>query len=164
MANHAWLPALICLADHDGDWGAYVDAIYAKFREDFIDSRPRFRGAALGMKRLPLRDGREATFWHLTSQGDGPEDERVLHEPRCERIGWPRPSVENEADAAVKVWEEPRGSEFRVHIWVEADDYVVVLVRRKVGQPDEYILPWTAFVVESGHYRRNLQRRFEQFG
>lgn len=167
MTNHDWLPALICLEDHEGDWDRYIDAVYARFREDFIDSKPEFRRKVLGMKRLPLTNGREATFWHLTTEGDGPEGQRELQLPRCERIGWPRPTIEHEADADVKVWEEQRkgrGNERRVHIWVERDDYVVVLARRRVGQPDEYVLPWTAFVVESGHYRRGLQRRFEKYG
>jgi hypothetical protein len=48
-------------------------------------------------------------------------------------------------------------------MWLEAEDYLVVLARRKVGQPDEYVLPWTAFIVESGHYRRGLQKRFEKY-
>lgn len=162
MTNHDWLPVLICLEEHGGDWIAYIDAVYAKFREDFIDSKPEFRGRALGMKRLPLTNGREATFWHLTSEGEK-EDERTPDLRRCERIGWPRPSIEHEAEPSVKVWEEHRrGNEYRVHIWVEADDYVVVLARRRVGQPDEYVLPWTAFIVESGHYRRGLQKRFER--
>ena len=163
MPSREWLPALVCLDQHGGDWDTYIDAVYAVFRRDFVDSRPKFRGVALGLKRLPLTDGREATFWHMASEGEK-EDERIPELRRCERIGWPRPTIEHEADPEIKVWEEHRrGNEYRVHIWLEADDYVVVLARRRAGQPDEYVLPWTAFVVESGHYRRGLQKRFEKY-
>ena len=163
MADHAWLPGLIYLTDFGGDWNSYIEAVYQRFVHDFIDSRPVFRGKPLGLKRMPYTDGREATFWHMTSEGED-ESNRMLELRRCERIAWPRPVIEHEADADLKVWEEPRGSERRVHIWAESEDYVVVLARRKVGKPDEFVLPWTAFIVESGHYRRNLQKRFTKFG
>lgn len=162
MANHPWLPGLVCLADFGGDWDTYINAVYEVFCRDFVRTRPQFRGVALGLKRLPLTDGREATFWHLTSEGPD-ESERTPALPRCERIGWPRPSIENEADTEVKVWEEHRrGNEYRVHIWAERDDYLVVLARRRVGQPDEYVLPWTAYPLDRPHNRVKLQRRYER--
>jgi len=29
--------------------------------------------------------------------------------------------------------------------------------------PHEYLLPWTAYVVDPDHSRKNLQRRFEKW-
>lgn len=166
MVDHAWLPELICLADFGGNWNAYFDAVYQCFVRDFIASKPVFRGKALGLKRIPYTDGREATFWHLISKGDDEEtdeDDRTPDLRRCERIAWPKPVIEHETDATLKVWEQPYRSELRVHIWVEAKDYVVVLARRKAGKPDEYVLPWTAYVVDSDQYRRKLQKRFTKY-
>ena len=162
MPGSDWLPPLIDFADHGSDWATYLDAVYACFRADFIDTVPEFRGRKLRLKRHPLHEGREATFWHLVSQGET-EETRVPEIRRCERIPWPKPVIINEAQPTIKLWQEPRGSELRVHMWLEAEDYLVVLARRKVGQPDEYVLPWTAFIVESGHYRRGLQKRFEKY-
>ncbi|MEI6449547.1 MAG: hypothetical protein WCP98_06285 [Actinomycetes bacterium] len=48
-------------------------------------------------------------------------------------------------------------------MWLEDHDCVVVLARRRADKPHEYLLPWTAYVVGSGHSRKNLQRRFEKW-
>ncbi|HLE63375.1 MAG TPA: hypothetical protein VI750_09555, partial [Pyrinomonadaceae bacterium] len=64
-----WLPALVLLQDYGGDWDRYLEAIYAYFKRDFVDSRPAFRGTRLALKRHPVSQGKEATFWHMTSEG-----------------------------------------------------------------------------------------------
>lgn len=60
-----WLPPLVLFEEFDGNWDAYLDAIYAYFRRDFVENRPTFRGRRLGLKRHPLSHGKEATFWHM---------------------------------------------------------------------------------------------------
>lgn len=74
------------------------------------------------------------------------------------RIRWPRPIIE-EADAkGLKVWVSFRNNENRINIWLEGEDYVVVLAQRK-----DYLLPWTAFLVTFNHTRRRLQKEFESY-
>ena len=63
----AWIPALVLFADYNGDWDKYLDAVYQFFRGDFVTSQPKFRGERLGLKRYPIIQGKEATFWHLIS-------------------------------------------------------------------------------------------------
>ncbi len=84
------------------------------------------------------------------------EKERSPDFRRCERIRWPRPVIEHEAYPAVKLWKNRRGTETRIVIWLEAENYLVILSERK-----GYILPWTAYLVVKDHQKRKLRREFE---
>ena len=64
-----WLPPLVYINQFGGEWDRYIEAVYAYFKVDFIDSRPQFQDKAIKLKRYPLLEGREATFWHITSEG-----------------------------------------------------------------------------------------------
>jgi hypothetical protein len=152
-----WLPPLVVLSDHGGDWNRYLDALYAWFRKDFVDSKPIFQGKPLALKRYPMIHGREATFWHMIQEGKV-EDERTPDFRRCERIRWPKPIIERESDPAIKVWRNRRGSEERVCLWLVQEGYLVILADR-----GDYILPWTAYLVERSHRQRKLQKEYEEY-
>lgn len=152
-----WLPPLVLLSDHGGDWSTYLEVIYGWFKQDFIDSKPVFQGRRLGLKRYPLSQGKEATFWHMTSQGSTEED-RTPDFRRCERIRWPRPVIENSDNAGIKWWVSVKKREDRIHIWLEAEDYLVVLADRR-----GFLLPWTAFVVAREHTREKLRKEHERY-
>lgn len=77
---------------------------------------------------------------------------------RCERIRWPKPVIEHDTDPSIKVWRNQRGREERICLWLVPEDYLVVLAER-----DEYILPWTAYLVEQPHQQRKLQREYEAY-
>jgi len=47
----SWLPALALFEEYGGDWNCYLDALYAFFKRDFIDSRPAYNGVTLGVCR-----------------------------------------------------------------------------------------------------------------
>jgi hypothetical protein len=66
--------------------------------------------------------------------------------------------IEHEAHSAVKLWKNKRGTETRILMWLEAEEYLVVLSERK-----GYILPWTAYLVEQDHRKQKLQREFESY-
>src|SRR5690625_5054274 len=93
----SWLPPMICLSNHQGNWNNYFQVIYEIFHRDFVTSKPTFRGVRLGLKRHPEYDGKPATFWHMISEGSV-EAERTPDLRRCERIAWPRPVIENSTD------------------------------------------------------------------
>lgn len=157
MSLPGWLPPLEELKAYGGDFSRYLDAVYQIFCADFVESKPMFAGKRLGLKRHPVIQGKEATFWHMISEGND-EAERLPDLRRCERIRWPKPIIENAADAALKVWREPNGSGHRVLIWFAEAEYLVVLDERK-----DYILPWTAYPVEREHQQRKLERRWERY-
>lgn len=152
----SWLPELLYLKDYDGNWSLYVAAVYEAFEKDFVESKPKFMGRRLGLKRYPEYDGKSATFWHMTSEGNN-EEERTPDMRRCERIRWPRPCIEKSDEPELLVWTEKQKGSNRVYIWAEAEGYLVVLNDR-----GKYILPWTAFYVEHEHQRRKYRKRWEK--
>lgn len=155
MSLPSWLPDLVTLADHGGDWNAYVAVVYGFFRADFVSTHPSFRGETVACKRHPMIQGKEATFWHVISEGKD-EDERLPDMRRCERVRWPRPVIENEAGSLIKVWKNLRGSDERVCLWCEDAEYLVVLAQRK-----GYLLLWTAYPVVESHRKAKLEREFQ---
>ena len=155
MNDHVrWLPPLVEMAAFGGDWKNYEAALYAFFRADFIASAPTYDGRRVGLKRHPMIDGKEATYWHCISEGKT-EADRVPDLRRCERIRWPRPCIEHPAE--LKIWIEDRNGEGRIHLWLEPEGYLVVLAIRK-----GYVILWTTFYVSLDHQRRKYERRFEE--
>lgn len=154
-----WLPPLLTLASHGGNWSAYEDALYQTFKRDFIESKPTsIAGRSWGLKKLPLTKGKESTFWHLISEGDEEED-RLPHMRRCERLCWIRPMIDRMRTADVYAWEQHRRhNERRLAITLTDFSFVVVIADRWT-----YLLPWTAFPVETAHRRKKLRREFEAF-
>jgi hypothetical protein len=63
------LPDLVRLEDYHGDWNSYIEGVYQYFRQDFIQSSPSWPGRRWSLKRAPIRDGKEATFWHIVQEG-----------------------------------------------------------------------------------------------
>lgn len=153
-----WLPKLEELSDYGGDWNVYLSAIYKIFCHDFVESKPVFRGKRLGLKRHPVIEGKEATFWHFISEGSV-ESERLPDMRRCERIRWPLPIINTGTAPELKVWAEPKGANRRIYLWLESEGYLVVLDDRR-----EYILPWTAFYIEREHQRKKYTKRWEKHG
>lgn len=153
----AWLPPLVFFVDYNGDWEKYLDALYGYFKQDFIDSRPLFKGRRLGLKKHPLNKGKEATFWHFIQEGTN-EDNRIPDLRRCERIRWPRPVIENVNEPVLKVWENTRKGEKRILLWLEKQEYLVVLAKR-----NGYLLPWTAYLVTEEHRKRKLRQEYKTF-
>ncbi len=152
-----WLHPLVLLESYDGNWYRFLNAIYDFYRQDFVDYKPIFRGQELAVKRHPMVDGKEATFWHIISEGKE-EADRTPDIRRCERIRWPRPIVENASDPIVKVWKNRRRNETRICIWLEEQEYLVILSERK-----NYILFWTAYPTTRNHTKRKLRREYEAF-
>lgn len=151
-----WLPELVHMADH-GEWAAYEAALYECFVLDFIQSRPVYRGTPLALKRMPITKGKEATFWHIISDGSVEED-RLINTRRCERVRWARAVIENSTAPEVKMWVSKKNNEDRIHLWVEGDDFVVVIADRGT-----YLLFWTAYCVDREHQRQKLRREFAAY-
>jgi hypothetical protein len=152
-----WLPPLVLFEDYGGNWNRYVEALYKYYKQDFVDSSPSFRGIRMARKRKPLEQGKEATFWHLISEGKTEED-RLPDLRRCERIRWPRPIIEHVDEPVIKIWENKRKRETRICIWFEGVEYLVVLAARR-----GYVLLWTAYPVTRPHTKKKLQKEYETY-
>ena len=153
----SWLPPLVLFSEYEGNWERYLEAIYNYFKQDFIDNRPSFRGRRLGLKKHPCEKGKEATFWHFIQEGPN-EDDRIPDIRRCERIRWPKPVIENADKPVIKIWENKRKNDKRILLWLEGQEYLVVLAERK-----GYLLPWTAYLVIEEHRKKKLQKEYEAF-
>ncbi len=151
------MPELIKLNDHGGNWDIYLNAIYNCFKNDFIDRELFFKGVKLGLKKHPKFKDKEATFWHLITEGKI-ENERIPDMRRCERIKWPRCVIENSEHDSIKIWKRKKNNDMRIYLCYGSWDYLVVLSDRK-----GYLLPWTAFVVKYSHTKKKLKREYFEF-
>ncbi|GBD87040.1 hypothetical protein BMS3Abin03_00966 [bacterium BMS3Abin03] len=157
MAYPEWLPALVLLEDSEGNWTKYLELIYSYFKSDFIDSETNYRGIKIAIKKHPIRNNKEATFWHLITEGKE-ENNRTPDLRRCERIRWTKPIIEKIPEDSIKVWKNKRHSETRVCLWLEDAEYLVVLAER-----NNYLLLWTAYCVTENHRKRKLQKEYESY-
>lgn len=158
-----WLPRLVLLADSKGDWPVYVEEIYRCFRTDFWDSMPAWPGKRVGLKKLPMSEGKVATFWHFISEGDI-EAERTPDMRRCESIRWPRPTMESFVDRKPKDddrivwWKNQRRSEWRYLLALQDFSYLVVVADR-----GEYVLPWTQYHVQYENRRAKYRKEYKEY-
>lgn len=155
MPLPSWLPGLVLLENYNGDWNQYLNSIYEIFKSDFINSTCKYRGIIVAIKKHPKINNKEATFWHLISSGEI-ENDRIPDLRRCERIRWPKPIIEKVPDKEIKVWQNKRGGETRLCIWLENAEYLVVLAERK-----NYLLLWTAYTVTQSHRKKKLLKEYE---
>ena len=159
MADNEYLdlPDLIELSEFGGNFSEYLEAVYELFKQDFITKRPVYRGIRLGLKKHPQFEGKEATFWHMTSEGKD-EATRTPDLRRMERIKWPAVLINHSEHPHLKVWENSRGTETNILIFHEDENYLVVLRKRR-----EYILPWTAYFIEYTNRKKKLLKEYEDY-
>lgn len=150
-----WLPPLLSWQSEHETFDDYLDRVYAAFSTDWLGPRPMYDGRPFGLKRMPERNGRSATFYHLTTEGRS-EESRRPEAARCERIRWPRALIENHTNADVCVWTNLRRRE-RSHLFALSDFSYVVVVRDR----GSHLLLWTAHCVEQEHRRRKHRREYE---
>jgi len=152
-----WLPPILTLGNCGGSWDVYLETQYQKFRADFIGSKPSvFHPKNWSTKRHPLSGGKEATFWHITSEGTTEED-RVPDMRRMERVGWIRPMIDaHSSKDRVCSWPTERKGESRPNIAVPDFSFIVVLEEHPT-----YVMLWTAFHVEQQHRRDKYRRQWE---
>ncbi|MGB8344737.1 MAG: hypothetical protein WCD86_07625 [Ktedonobacteraceae bacterium] len=151
------LPPLVLLSGCQNNWDSYLETIYASFCQDFVISKPVFEDKRFALKRHPIILGKEATFWHIISEGDV-ENEHLPDLRRCERIRWPRSIIDNAHSGHIKYWKNTRKGEGRIVLALEDFSYVVILSNR-----GEYILLWTAYCVEREHSRRKLWEEYKAY-
>lgn len=151
------LPSLIKFQDYRGDFSAFLEAVYDVFKNDFVYNKPIFQGKELGLKKHPLIDGREYTFYHFTHSGKD-ENDRKPDIERCERIPYPKPMINNSHCNNLKVWKNKRKNKTRILIYHEKEKYLVVLEDR-----GSYILPWTAYIVEYNNKHRRLLQEYNAY-
>jgi hypothetical protein len=153
----SWLPGLVCLSSYGGNAEIYIQALYFIFKEDFIISRPVFRGRQIGLARYDLQDGKCVTFWHIIQERPiGAQERPDLR--RCEKIRWPKPIIENCEDRLIKIWEEYSRKDNCLLLYLEEKEYVVVLSIRK-----NYYLLKTAYPVTYQKKKQQLLKNYMEY-
>ena len=157
MPDPLWLPALIRMEDYGGDWKRYVEAVYAIFRRDFIQSQPKFQECWVRVRRDPLEQGKEAGFWHCTTGGKD-EDARTPEFRRMERIGWVRAIIEHTEYPAVTGWSVTRGMDRRWCLWFREEFLVVLAERVRKHDGFRYWQLVTTYDTPEEHRKRQLKK------
>lgn len=155
--NYLKLPDLLLMESYNGDWIKYYEEVYKIFKKDFIDSRTEYKGRPVNLKKHPIVDGKECTFYHLTHEGND-ENERKPNIRRMERIRWPKFIIKNSEDSYLKIWKNVRKRDKRILIWHTKEKYLLVLADR-----EKYVLPWTAYVIEQNHRIVKLMKEYQAF-
>lgn len=141
-----------------GDWDSYVDHIYSLYRLTILQSDLRFRNLTVKPRFTPETQGKHYGFWHITSEGEV-EEEREPDLRRCERIRWVKWLIENVDNFdEISCWEEKRSNKLEIVIWLEVEQYVVILSERR-----DYWLLKTAYLAIKSRKIKQLKRNREKF-
>lgn len=141
-----------------GDWNTYIEQLYEIYLEEIVRGNITFRGLPVRSQYRPPTDGKGYGFWHIIS--DGPQEEDRLPDfRRCERIKWISWIVRMaDSDNRIKWWENKRGRDTHVVLWLEALDFAVILAKRK-----KYYLLKTAYNVTKPHRKATFLKEYEKF-
>lgn len=150
-------PNLIYLQDFNGDFNSYFNAVYRVFENDFVRTHPNFEGQKVAVKKYPEVDGIHRTFYHITHEGED-ENNRLPDMRRMERIRFPRFVLNSYAHSEILIWKNRRGSDERILLFNESENYMVVLAERS-----EFFLFITAYHVEKEHRKLKLLKEYEAY-
>lgn len=154
----AWLPDMVSL---DGIWKEVLQKLYSIFTIDFKNRKVYYKNMEVWHdNRILAGDKYEEGFWHLISRTDNSTGDRVTDNRRSERLPWCRPVIENSADSAIKEWDNLEGrGKTRTYIWLEKNDYVVILERRKKRKGDIMFLI-TAYHLDGDSSRKKMNNKY----
>jgi len=156
--NLDWLPERVLRSDY-GSWPEYEAVLLEQFTQDYIDGPPAFLGQAFYVREGPLVENRHATFWHLITEGEGPEELRTFSLDRCACIRWARAILGKLGTDEVCVWRTHRpGIGERMLVALPDFSYVVVLALR----PD-YVHLVTAYAVQYARQRELKRKECEAY-
>ena len=145
------LPDLIAFL---GDWTQYVESLYKTYMREIVNGKITFSGLPIKTRYHPPSRGKGSGFWHVIQEGPS-EDERIPDLRRCERISWISWMIKNATkDDRISWWEDVRGSSRDALIWLEQEDYLVVLSKRK-----GYYLLKTVYIADKPHKRKELRKK-----
>ena len=176
--DDCWIPPLEPI-DNLVEWAAYEDKLYEIFRQEFILSRPIFRGLPVKIRATPKWNSREESFWHLTcrdySHKAGTPEFRDPDIERSSRIHWARAFIENYDKCVIPcifypecggvyIWNgshKPKNGRprTRTKLFLEEESYLLVLEDRE----DHYQLI-TAHVITEEWSLKSIKREMKKKG
>lgn len=129
------------------------------FVHDLIDYPPTIKNKELKTNRDKMNNGYYRSFWHIATEGDHTENDKVIH-ARIERIPWIRPIIDSQPDKEWLMWTKPwrKKDETRTLIYSEKLRYLIVIDNRK-----DIPVFWTAFPIDTRHRHERLLKEYEAY-
>jgi len=141
-----------------GDWPSYEDGLYQIYLSEIVNAKLRFKGLPINCQYHPESKNKHFGFWHVISEGEV-EDERTPDLRRCERIRWIAYLItQAETNIEISWWENKRGSNTHVVIWHEAENFAVILAKRK-----DYYLLKSAYYLDKPHRNATFKKERDNF-
>ncbi|MGB9152008.1 MAG: hypothetical protein WCD70_02860 [Alphaproteobacteria bacterium] len=130
------LPDIMLLENHKGDWESYRIAIYQEFMEHVVRANHSFLGLPISYQRNPEYLGMHCSFWHLITEDlekTHRDEDRTPDMRRCERVSWIGHILRHATDpqSGILCWENKRGANAHVVLWIKEEDFVIILAKRK---------------------------------
>jgi hypothetical protein len=158
MVNKITLPELVTLNQHNGDWSIYVEVIYKYYLDEVADSKLTYQSLPIRCQFRPLYNNKGFGFWHCISEGND-EEKRIPDMRRCERIrwiAWVIRHAQSNSENKITYWENKRGSNTHLVIFLEEENYVVILAKRTA-----YYLFKTAYCTAPQRKKQLIRERDE---
>jgi hypothetical protein len=141
------LPPLFELRDFGGPLDDYLDTLYAQYRLYVCAAGLRFRSKPLTVSGNVEADGRDSTFWHLTTDSSAdPEDKvRTFSLRRCAHLPrvWTVLEALSRGEPSVCWWRENETA-----ILVAPLDFSLVVVLRDQSESVRLV---TAYPIDAEH-------------
>jgi hypothetical protein len=151
----AWLPDMAPVRPWTNDT---FEMLYSIFKRDLKDNQACYEGKTVRL--FPgMEDGKEQTFWHMTSRDDKESGDRLPDLYRSERLPWARPMIDNASQMEILAWDYQEGDRrIKTYVWLPNLDFLVLM--KKLPDGRRYLL--TSFYVDNSHTRRGLMKKFER--
>jgi hypothetical protein len=147
MPIPSWLPALFSVNPWDH---TTYDSLYKIFHNDFIANKAYYCKIPVGFDRNK-ENGKEKTFWHVTTRDDKHNSERLPDLRRSERLPWLKPILENSTKPEILAWEYTEGDgAINIYVWLKDHDYLAIMKKTKKG--GQILL--TAYWIEYGNVKK----------
>lgn len=143
------LPPLILLDQFNGNWNSYQDALYNIFLDSIVN-KLTFLDLPVSCRYFQPIAEMHRCFWHLISEGERTDEERIPNIRRCERIRWIPHLINNYRAGELLCWENKRGTNKNSVLWLPSENYMIVLSRR-----NNYYLLTTAYIHDQRKTKTN---------
>lgn len=157
IENALIFPDLIPFDDYNGNFEVYFAKIYNFFENDFVKTKPLYENQKVDVKKYPEVDGIHRTFYHITHEGKD-ENNRTPDLRRMERIRFPKFVIDNYLHSEILIWKNTRGTDERVVLFNEKENYIVILAQR-----NNFYLFITAYYIEQPHRKKKLLKEYEAY-
>jgi hypothetical protein len=155
------LPSIINTSGIDAT--KLFDHLYRFFHQDFVCNRTYLNQTIyIDPQSKQLEDGKEKTFWHLTTKKDQSTKIRLYDPRRAERLSWVKVIIENHSAPLVSYFyhqENNAKKNIRLYLWAENHDFVVIL--QKLGRSSSILV--TSFYIDHPHKKSDYKKRLHAY-